>query len=142
MYSQRTTIREKIGSDAGFSLIELMIAIAIFSIGILAVASLQVSAISGNSKGRKIAEELVIAESLLEELMMKNYSDPDLNAASNPHQRLVTDPYSDAYSMVWNIFMLDLNGDGVDDAKRVQLTVSYNGRDGRNTTLQHIIPQL
>ncbi|MEJ2643030.1 MAG: prepilin-type N-terminal cleavage/methylation domain-containing protein [Desulfosarcinaceae bacterium] len=139
MYSQPTANREPIASEAGFSLIELMIAIAIFSIGVLAVASLQVSAIAGNSKGRKIAEELVIAESGLEELMATakaDYNDADLDPAANPHQEV-----AGAYTTVWNIFMMDLSGDGVDDAKRVQLTVSCNGRHSRSTTLQHIIPQ-
>jgi prepilin-type N-terminal cleavage/methylation domain-containing protein len=136
MHSQRTAKREIITGNAGFSLIELMIAIAILSIGIMAVASLQVSAIAGNSKGRKIAEELTMAESQLENLMVQPYTSAALDPAANPHQVV-----SGAYTMDWNIFMMDLNGDGVDDAKRVEMTVSCQGRNSRSTTLEHIIAE-
>lgn len=135
MCSQETKIREKMTGNAGFSLIELMIAIAVFSIGILAVASLQVSAISGNAKGRMISEELAIAESQLEFLMAQPYAtSPVLNPDNAPYQAV-----AGAYTMVWDVIAIDLSGDGVNDARRVQLTVSCNGRNSRSATLQHII---
>jgi prepilin-type N-terminal cleavage/methylation domain-containing protein len=150
MYIQKTKIREEMTGNAGFSLIELMIAIAVFSIGILAVASLQVSAIAGNSKGRKISDELVIAESQLEFLMAQPYAtSPVLNPDNAPYQAV-----AGAYTMVWNVTNFDLNGDGtidsiddldgdgIPDARQIDLTVTHTGNANRTTTLQHIIPQL
>jgi type IV pilus assembly protein PilV len=139
MYSQPKHIRTGLHSDGGFSLVELMIAIAIFSIGVMAVASLQVSAIAGNGGARKIADELVVAETLLEELMAQQYTHADLDPAGNSHQRTPVGP-DNAYTADWQVVLLDLSGDGVDDAKQIQLTVTNAGVGNRTATLQHIIP--
>jgi type IV pilus assembly protein PilV len=125
--------------EAGFSMIEIMIAIAIFSIGVMGVASLQVSAISGNAGARRIADVMALAESHLEELMALDYTDAKLDPATNPHQEV--DPDYPSYTSNWNIFMVDLDGDGVDDAKRIQLTVIQNGNGNRTATLHHMITQ-
>jgi prepilin-type N-terminal cleavage/methylation domain-containing protein len=146
MYSQQTAIKAKMECESGFSLIELMTAIAVFSIGIMAVASLQASAISGNSGAWKIADELVIAESKLEYLMAEPYATSAfLNPDNAPYQEVVG-----AYTMVWNVTNLDFNGDsipddlnadGIPDARRIELTVTHTGNVNRTTTLQHIINQ-
>ena len=62
MCNPRVAIKTSLECEKGFSLIELMIAIGIFSIGISAIVTMQVSAISGNSGARKIADVLVLAE--------------------------------------------------------------------------------
>ena len=142
MCSEPTTFGPPLTNDAGFSLVELMIAIAIFAIGVMAVGSLQISAIDGNGGARKLSDELVLAESLLEELMAKPYDDDDLKdstvAATYPHTR-VGGP-SNVYTMTWNIVLRDLNGDGTNDAKRIELTVTHSGNANRRVTLHHIIP--
>jgi prepilin-type N-terminal cleavage/methylation domain-containing protein len=143
MNSERNVIDTHLKSEAGFSLVELMIAIAIFAIGVMAVASLQVSAIAGNGGARKLSDELVVAESLLEELMAQPYdTSADLSDTSDPlvppHTR-IGGP-SNMYTMTWEISMLDLSGDGTDDAKQVELTVTHNGNADRTTSLQLLIP--
>ena len=47
----------------GFTLIEVLIGMVIFSVGILAVAALQVSSTKGNSSARRITEATALAES-------------------------------------------------------------------------------
>lgn len=142
MHSQPKTKRKAtpLKRDAGFTLVELMMAIAIFSIGVMAVATLQVSAIAGNGGARKIAAEQVVAEALLEDLMARgedDYTHADLDPAANPHPTPAWVP--SPYAAVWSVFMVDLDGDGVDDGKRVELTVSLNGVGDRTATLHHII---
>ena len=104
------------------------------------MASLQVSAIAGNSGARKIADELVVAEALLEELMAEDYAGADLDPAGNPHPNPTPAWVPPAYTPIWNVFTVDLDGDLVDDAKRIELTVSHNGNDNRTVTLHHVIP--
>ncbi len=57
-----------LSDKSGFSLIEVMIAICILAFGILAVASLQVSAIRGNSSANRVTAATTLAEQRMEAL--------------------------------------------------------------------------
>lgn len=48
------------GSE-GFTLVEVMVALVIFSIGLLGVASMQINAIQGNARANKMSEASIIA---------------------------------------------------------------------------------
>lgn len=60
-------------NDQGFSIIEVLIAMLIFSIGVLGVASMQTNALSGNNDARKISGATEKAVALLEELSTLPY---------------------------------------------------------------------
>ena len=67
------------GNSSGFSLIELMIAMAILAFGMLAAASMQYSAISKNTKGNIYTQANMLAKIKLEdELVAGNYNDPTM----------------------------------------------------------------
>ncbi len=80
--------RSTSGNSSGFSLIELMIAMAILAFGMLAAASMQYSAISNNTKGNIYTQANMLAKIKLEylknrdidsdELVAGNYNDPTL----------------------------------------------------------------
>ncbi len=53
-------------NEHGFTLIETMLAIAIMAIGLLALASLQVTAINGNAQSKKRTLALALAEDKIE----------------------------------------------------------------------------
>lgn len=53
-------------NENGFTLIETMLAIAIMAIGLLALASLQVTAIGGNAQSKKRTLALALAEDKIE----------------------------------------------------------------------------
>ena len=57
-------IQKKITTHDGFSIVETLIALSIFSIGILAVATLVLSAIGENASARRITEATALAEML------------------------------------------------------------------------------
>lgn len=65
-------------NQQGFTLIEILIAITVFSIGILAVATMQLSAIKGNSFANGLTEAVTLAQDKMEELMSFDYGDDDL----------------------------------------------------------------
>lgn len=136
MSRQRVNMSATIASQEGFSIIEAMIAIAIFSIGVLAVMAMQVSTISGNGGARKISDSLVMAEDQLENIMALPYDDAQLDPGLNPHQI-----DAGGYSMVWTVAMADLNGDGTNDAKRILLSVNHQGDATKGATIQHLIPE-
>jgi prepilin-type N-terminal cleavage/methylation domain-containing protein len=66
-------------TNRGFSLIEVMIAMAIFSIGILAVGSMQLSTTKNNTTGNITTQATMLARQKIEEL--KNLSRSDLDTA-------------------------------------------------------------
>ena len=67
--------------ESGFTLVEILIAISIFMIGILAIASLQAAALRTNSHSGGISMGVQLAQQKIEELMSMPY-DPD-NLAAN-----------------------------------------------------------
>jgi type IV pilus assembly protein PilV len=60
----------------GFTLIEVMIAIVILAIGMLAVAKMQISAVKGNSDAIGFTEATGFAQNKMEELVNLAYNDP------------------------------------------------------------------
>ena len=54
--------------DSGFTLIEVLIAIAIFSIGFLAVGAMQLNALSNTTGARRTTEAMTLAETQVERL--------------------------------------------------------------------------
>ncbi|MDA3832849.1 MAG: prepilin-type N-terminal cleavage/methylation domain-containing protein [Spirochaetales bacterium] len=62
----------------GFTLVELLIALVIFTVGILGVATMQITSIQGNSKGRQISEATNVGADRIERLLSWNYDHPAL----------------------------------------------------------------
>jgi len=65
--------------QSGFTLIEVLIAVAIFTIGILSVNAMQTAAIKGNSSANRITESTSWASDQIETLLGLNYSDSELD---------------------------------------------------------------
>lgn len=70
-------------ATGGFTLIEAMITICILSIGLLALASMQTSAIRDNSFSSGLTEASALAQQKMEELMELPYDDPLLDDTDN-----------------------------------------------------------
>lgn len=58
---------------AGFTLIEILLAIGILAFGLLALASMQVMSIQTNGKANRITEGATMAMNQLEQLMTQGY---------------------------------------------------------------------
>jgi len=75
--------------NPGFTLIETLLAMAIFSIGILAVGSMQIAGVNNNASARMRTEATVLASEKVEELMSLDYDDPlldsDQHSESSPN---------------------------------------------------------
>jgi len=88
--------------NGGFTLIEVLIAIAVFAVGMLAVGSMQISAVNNNFAARMRTEATILASERMEELMsLENYNDPLLSDITH----IWPDPVDpDAiYCMEWEI---------------------------------------
>ncbi len=62
----------------GFTMIEVMIALVILTVGFLGIASLQLNAIKGNNLSDNITSALTLAEDKMEELLGLDYENPEL----------------------------------------------------------------
>ncbi len=104
----------KINNEKGFSLIEILIAIAVFAIGILAVGKMQITAIKGNYFANDLTEATTLAQDRIEKLISLSYTDPLLD---------------------------DTNGNshaGIDGANAT--TADHNAVDGRYNIFCNIAP--
>ena len=121
-------IQKRITRCDGFSIIETLIALSIFSIGILAVATLVLSAIGENASARRITEATALAEGRLEQLMALPY---DTIAGGNTT--------AGAYQVDWNVAEDVI----VAQTKSITVTVSwwFRGKE-RNVTIQHLFSPL
>jgi prepilin-type N-terminal cleavage/methylation domain-containing protein len=69
--------------EDGFTLVEVMIAVAIFSIGILATWALQNGSTRGNTKSRHLTAAAMSASDRLERLVHLPYTHADLTAGGH-----------------------------------------------------------
>lgn len=103
-----------IKNEKGLTLIEILIAVTILSVGLLAVASMQGTALRGDSFAYIRTEASTLAQDKLESLM----ADPFVTGSSNG-----TDPHG-RYSIDWKIDPVP----GVTNACTITITVKHNGR--------------
>lgn len=86
----------------GFTLIEVLIAITVFSIGILAVALMQSHSTSTNARAMAITHATTLAAEKVEELQGLDYTNADLNPTtpSTPHTPASNPP---GYVLKWEV---------------------------------------
>jgi type IV pilus assembly protein PilV len=125
-----------LSGEGGFTLIEVIVAISILTVGLLAVASMQTSAIRGNHMGYRVTEATTMAQDRLEWLMMQDYADAALDAGTDK-----ADPIGGAPSgYTINYDVADL---GAFTGKLVTVTVRLReGAITRVTRLQCVRPAL
>ena len=123
-------------NNKGFTLIEVLIGIVIFAIGILAVATLQASSTKSNSSARRITEATALAESKIEDLMLLPYDHADLNPVDSPYEEI-----QEPYTINWDVTEIDLDANGTNDSKIVNVAVSRMATNDREVSIQYIIPE-
>ncbi|MDL2328130.1 prepilin-type N-terminal cleavage/methylation domain-containing protein [Desulfosarcina sp. OttesenSCG-928-A07] len=91
----------------GFTLVEVLVAMTIFSIGILGMAALQISSIRGNATSSLITLCTIMGENRVEMLMGLDYADAALSPGT--HQ---PDPENDGIDNNFNGQMDESGEDG------------------------------
>jgi len=124
---QPLSIKDRNGNK-GFTLIEVLVAVAIFAIGILALTSLQAVYIGGNSSARMQTEATTLAAQWLERLKILPYAHDDLDPVGNPHRQIVG-----AYRIEWNV----ADNSPINEIKTIRITVTPTNLRGRPVTLDY-----
>jgi type IV pilus assembly protein PilV len=116
--------------QAGFTMIEVLIAMGLFMIGILSLTGLQAACISGNASARIQTEATAIGSQVIEELRMLPEDHPDLDADGNPHE--LSRAGSQSYTVRWIV----TDNVAVSETKSVRVTVLPDNRvNGKPVTM-------
>ena len=108
---------KQVKREAGFTIIETIIAISILAVGLLAVANMQIMAVKGNTSAGWQAEQTVHAQDKMEELMALAYTHADLDPAGNTHNE--ANPPTN-FTITWDV----LNNTPVPNTKLITITVA------------------
>jgi type IV pilus assembly protein PilV len=115
----------KRGESKGFTLVEVLIAIVILSVALLALGGLQIISIRGNSFGNHMTEAITLAKDLMEE--MKNTEWEQIQGSSD-------DPLGDSgivYHRVCTVTELD-------NIKTVAVKVTWDNGNHQATLVTKI----
>jgi type IV pilus assembly protein PilV len=143
--TRKTNINKK---QSGFTLIEVMIALIILAVGLLALATMQIVSIKANAFSSEMTYSTMLAQQQLETLRNLGFSDAYLTETTTtgvPHAPLPTviDGRSGSYTVSWQV------ADTTADMKTITLAVTWQSqRLGTateqatvTTTLQTILRQ-
>jgi type IV pilus assembly protein PilV len=122
----------KKSNEKGFSLIEILIAITVFAIGILAVNMMQVTAIKGNSFANDLTKASTLAQDRMEKLIGLSYTDT-LNNDTNGNGKTglddtnATADHNDVDGM-YNIFWNIAENCPIDNTKKIRVIVTWKDK--------------
>jgi type IV pilus assembly protein PilV len=112
-------------NNQGFTMLELLIAIAILAIGLLGLATLQTSSIQGNRDSKEMTTAVFLAEKKMEELKSSPFTASPINIgttndSNNPMNG--SGASGGIYNRSWNVqtYMSSAN------MKQITVTVAWN----------------
>jgi prepilin-type N-terminal cleavage/methylation domain-containing protein len=125
---------KRIKQEGGFTLVELLIAVSILSAGLLALGSMQVSAISGNAYSANVTEGSTLATDRLEKLLALPYTHADLSSGAH----VDTNPPA-GRTVRWNI----VDNAPLANTKTITLTVQWMDHAAqKSVSMQRIIARM
>ena len=106
-------------------------ALAIFSIGVMAVASMQINGMNGLTLSRRSLYDVVTAGDYLEQILAMSYDDPRLSDTDMGFQPDTPDhgPFDipdTASTIEWEV----KEDDPVEGTKRIRVSVRYTNKNG------------
>lgn len=123
------------GDQRGFTLAEILIAVAVIGIGIAAVGMGFGIATRGVETGRQQTTAVLLAEQRIEQLrarIIASFTDP-LVVAGTTQEAYYTIPNAPGYRRQTIIGDIDPNADGIMDLKRIRVDVFYRPITERGT---------
>jgi type IV pilus assembly protein PilV len=133
--------------EQGFTLIEAVIAIGVLTFGILAVASMHISAIQGNSFAGQVTEAVTLATDQLEELIALPYDHDDLSDTDGDGNGGLDDTQDEAdhqsteggYTLYWNVAIDSV----INNTRTINVIVTWRAPEvQKSVSVQRVIPTI
>ncbi len=112
-------------NQKGFTLLEVLVAAVILAVGILGVATMQISSIQGNSHGRQISEATNVISDRIEELLALEYDDASGLLSPDPDKDPDHGPVTVGNYIIWWNITID---HPIKNTKTIQVIVEPPGR--------------
>jgi len=143
-------------ADHGFTIIEVLMAISIFAIGILGVAAMQMASVKGNASARGVTDIATWAADRVEKLMALPYDDsalsPGVYSIAAGNLTMTTDGIDNDFdglideggetgpvTISWTI----IQDSPVNNTKTLTITVQHNGPYvNKNVSMVRVIPNI
>lgn len=119
-------------NDAGFTLIEVLIALMVFSFGILSIGLMQLGAIKGNSMANQLTEATVFGCDQIEQMLSWDYDDDRLKSTNNnayplpDGNNLTADGHQADSDNFCHAYWQITDGTPVTDSKTIDVTVYWS----------------
>jgi prepilin-type N-terminal cleavage/methylation domain-containing protein len=107
------------GKPNGFTLVEVVAALIIFAIGLLATAAMQITSTKGGYFSSNVTQATILAQDKLEGLKNLSYRDSDLSSGQHDEGRISGTIFSRQYNIV---------EDAGNSMKTVSVTVEWEDR--------------
>jgi prepilin-type N-terminal cleavage/methylation domain-containing protein len=120
-------IKRRTMNSQGFTLLETMISLAVFAIGILGVMTLQTTSINSNTLAEDVQNNTVIAMGTIEELMATDFLDQRLPVPLGATYQANDPRYTITRTATDDTFL--------PGSMRVQITAQFTPTGGRTQTI-------
>ncbi|MBF0224255.1 MAG: prepilin-type N-terminal cleavage/methylation domain-containing protein [Desulfobacterales bacterium] len=136
-----------LSKEKGFTLIEIVISLSVFTIGILALLGMQIATINGTTRNLEMSEAMALGDEWIETFVALPYTDAMIGGPVGPAGTKgpfadplnpLNPPFDGKYTVVWSVDAMNIGGTADDDVRNIRLTISWPDRgipQGRNITL-------
>ena len=127
-------LKNRSNNEKGVTMIEILMAMSILAVGILAVVAMQTASAKGNLTSLMSTDGLNEAVNQLETLMDRDWDHADLASGNNPHS-----VSQGQYTITWNV----TDDAVINNTKTINMTVTWsNWGLQKRISVQYIIPRI
>lgn len=98
-YLKSQSVKTAISQRNGFSLIEVLIALVLLAVGMLAMGGMQIVSIKGNAFSQKMTQATVLTQNKLEELRKLPFEDSSLSIGRHDEGVVSSSKFSRSYDV-------------------------------------------